>query len=276
MTLQLDSTVTLNDGIEMPRLGLGVFKSEPGAETENAVRWAIEAGYRHIDTASLYANEASVGAGIRASELPRSEVFVTTKVWNTDQGYDATLRAFDRSLVELGFDYVDLYLVHWPVPARGLAGETWRALEAIKAEGRSRSIGVSNFEPHHLDQLAETSEVVPSVNQVELHPYLQQQHLQEYCAEHGIRLEAWSPLAKGAVVDDAMLTRIGNRHGKTPVQVTVRWMLQKGIVTIPKSVKQQRIVANADVFDFELSPDEMAEIETLDRDGRTGPHPDTF
>lgn len=274
MSLQIDSTVRLADGVEMPWLGLGVFKSSAGAETENAVRWAIEGGYRHIDTASLYGNEASVGAGVWAAGVPRDQVFVTTKVWNTDQGYDDTMRAFEASRTALGFEYVDLYLIHWPAPAQGLAAETWRALEAIQSDGRVRSIGVSNFEPHHLDQLAETSDVVPSVNQVELHPYLQQKHLQTYCGDRGIRLEAWSPLAKGAVVKDPVLVRIGESHGKDPVQVTVRWMLQKGIVTIPKSVKQHRIVSNADVFDFELSEAEIAEIETLDRDGRTGPHPD--
>jgi diketogulonate reductase-like aldo/keto reductase len=260
----------------MPWLGLGVFKSEPGPETANAVRWAIEAGYRHVDTAALYANEASVGDGIRAAGVSREQVFVTTKVWNTDQGYDRTMRAFDRSLSELGFDYVDLYLIHWPMPAEGRAADTWRALQQIKADGRTRSIGVSNFEPHHLDDLTAGSDVVPSVNQVELHPYLQQNHLQQYCTAHGIRLEAWSPLAKGAVVDDPVLNRIGNVHGKNTVQVTVRWMLQKGIVTIPKSVKQHRIIANADVFDFVLAADDMAEIATLDRKGRTGPHPDRF
>lgn len=276
MSLRIDSTVTLNDGAQMPFLGLGVFKSEAGAETEHAVRWALDSGYRHIDTAAIYGNEASVGDGIRSSGVSRSEIFVTTKVWNTDQGYDKTLRAFDRSLAELGFDYVDLYLVHWPTPALGLADETWRALQRIKADGRTRSIGVSNFEPHHLDQLAESSDVVPSVNQVELHPYLQQEHLQAYCAERGIAVEAWSPLAKGAVADDPLLGRIGEAHGKNPVQVTIRWMLQKGIVTIPKSVNQSRIVANADVFDFELTAEEMGQIATLHRDERTGPHPDRF
>ncbi len=276
MSLQIDSTVTLNDGVEIPWLGLGVFKSEPGPETADAVRWAIEAGYRHIDTAALYANEASVGDGIRASGVAREEIFVTTKVWNTDQGYDETMRAFNRSLDLVGFDYVDLYLIHWPMPSEGRAADTWRALQQIKLDGRARSIGVSNFEPHHLDDLAHTSDVVPSVNQVELHPYLQQRHLEKYCAEHDIRLEAWSPLAKGAVVDDPVLSRIGEAHGKNAVQVTIRWMLQKGIVTIPKSVKQQRIISNGDVFDFALNDQEMGRIETLDRDGRTGPHPDRF
>ncbi len=240
------------------------------------MRWAIEAGYRHVDTAALYRNEASVAAGIRAAGVAREEVFVTTKVWNTDQGYDRTMRAFDASLRELGFDHVDLYLIHWPSPAQGLAGETWRALERLRDDGRARSIGVSNFEPHHLDQLAETSDVVPSVNQVELHPYLQQRHLQDYCSGRGIRLEAWSPLAKGAVVGDPVLSRIGTRHGKDPVQVTLRWMLQLGIATIPKSVRRSRIASNAEVYDFALSDDELAELGTLDRNGRTGPHPDRF
>ncbi len=276
MQLDITSAVSLGEGVEMPRLGLGVFKSESGPETENAVRWALEAGYRHIDTASLYANEASVGTGIRASGVPRQHVFVTTKVWNDDQGYDRTLRAFDRSLGELGLDSFDLYLVHWPVPALGLAADTWRALETIHREGRARAIGVSNFEPHHLDELAATAEISPKVNQVELHPYLQQRHLQDYCRQHGIVLEAWSPLAKGAVVNDPLLNEIGHRHGKTPVQVTVRWMLQLDIVTIPKSVQRERIVANADVYDFELADDDMAQIATLDRNERTGPHPDRF
>lgn len=276
MTLDITSTVSLGGGVDMPRLGLGVFQSEPGAETENAVRWALEAGYRHIDTASLYANESDVGAGIQASGVPRSDVFVTTKVWNTDQGYDRTLAAFDRSLAELGMDHVDLYLVHWPMPEQGLATETWRALEMIHRDGRARAIGVSNFEPHHLEPLAAAAEVMPVINQVELHPYLQQRHLQDYCREHNIVLEAWSPLAKGEVVGDSVLNEIGRRYNKSAVQVTVRWMLQAGIVTIPKSVKRERIVANADVYDFELAPEDIAAIEGLDRNGRTGPHPDHF
>ena len=276
MELDIRTTVALSDDVAMPRLGLGVFKSEPGAETENAVRWALQVGYRHIDTAALYANEASVAAGLRASGVERADVFLTTKVWNTDHGYDKTMHAFDRSLRELGFDYVDLYLVHWPVPSQGLAAKTWTALEAIHRDGRARSIGVSNFEPHHIDELVATADISPKVNQVELHPYLQQRHIQGYCREHGIVLEAWSPLAKGAVVDDLVLRAIAERHGKTAVQVTIRWMLQLGIVTIPKSVKQERIAANADVYDFELSDDDMAQIAALDRDGRTGPHPDRF
>lgn len=276
MTFAIDSRVTLNDDNTMPWLGLGVFKSEAGAETRSAVQWALDAGYRHIDTAALYANEASVGDGLRDSGVARDDVFITTKVWNTDQGYEPALRAFDASVAELGIDVVDLFLIHWPVPSGGLAGETWRALEKLQSEGRVRSIGVSNFEPHHLDELMASASVRPTVNQVELHPYLQQNALQEYCAEQDIQLEAWSPLAKGAVINDPVLQMIGDRHGKTPVQVTVRWMLQKAIVTIPKSVHRDRIIANADVFDFALSEGDMAKIAALDSDRRTGPHPDRF
>jgi len=276
MTLDITSTVSLGGDVAMPWFGLGVFKSQPGPETERAVQWAVEAGYRHLDTAALYANEASVAAGIRAAGADPADIFVTTKVWNTDQGYDRTMRAFDRSLGALGMDTVDLYLVHWPVPAQGLAADTWRALETINREGRARAIGLSNFEPHHIDALLATAEIPPAVNQVELHPYLQQRHLQTYCRANGIVLEAWSPLAKGAVATDPVLMRIGAAHGKSPVQVTVRWLLQLGIVVIPKSVKRDRIIANADVFDFVLADDEMAEIAALDRDFRTGPHPDRF
>jgi diketogulonate reductase-like aldo/keto reductase len=274
VTLSIDSTVTLNNGVEIPQLGLGVFQSDPGRETQQAVEWAIEAGYRHIDTAKLYDNEHSVGRGVRAAGA--SDVFVTSKVWNTDQGFDATLAAFDASRQRLAFDIVDLYLIHWPVPAQGLAFETWRALEQLYGEGRVRAIGVSNFEPHHLDELLAAAEVVPAVNQVELHPYLQQRKLRDHCRAAGIRVEAWSPLAQGRVVDDPVLTSIGAAYGKTAVQVTIRWLLQLGIVTIPKSVHRDRIVANADVYDFALSEDDMARIEALDRGGRIGPHPDRF
>lgn len=272
----MDATIGLCSGVAMPRLGLGVYQSRPGRETEQAVRWALEAGYRHVDTAALYGNEASVGGGIRASGVPRGDVFVTTKVWNSDHGYDATLRAFDASLGELGFDTVDLYLIHWPVPARGLASETWRALERLHAEGRARAIGVSNFEPHHLDALMESSGSPPTVNQVELHPYLQQRRLRGYCAANDIVVEAWSPLAKGAVARDPVLRAIGAKHGKSAVQVTLRWLLQIGVAAIPKSVQRDRIRANAEVFDFALDEDDLAAIEALDRDGRTGPHPDRF
>ncbi len=270
------STVSLGSGVEMPWLGLGVFQSKPGRETEKAVAWAIEAGYRHVDTAAVYENERSVGRGVRSAGVDREEVFVTTKVWNTDQGYDQTLRAFDRSLDELGFDQVDLYLVHWPVPSQGLAAETWRALERIHDEGRARAIGLSNFHAHHIEQLMDTAQVAPTVNQIELHPYLQQDELVAFCAARAIVVEAWSPLAKGEVVDDPVLRRIGEKHGKTPVQVTVRWLLQRGIVAIPKSVHRDRIVANAQVFDFELDGEDLAAIADLDEGRRTGPDPDRF
>lgn len=270
------STITLNNGIKMPRFGLGVFKSAVGDETANAVAWALQAGYRSVDTASFYRNEADVGRGLAESGVPRDEVFVTTKVWNTEQGYDETLAAFDRSTEKLGIETVDLYLVHWPVRGRFL--DTWRALEQLYNDGRVRAIGVSNFEVHHLERLARESDIVPAVNQIELHPYLQQKDIRFYCREHGISVEGWSPLSKGRVVTDETLTEIGREHGKSAVQVTIRWHLQHGLITIPKSVKKDRIAGNAEVFDFELSPDEMARIDALDtgETGRTGPHPDTI
>lgn len=268
-----DST-TLNNGVPMPWFGLGVFQTKPGREVEDAVAWALEAGYRHIDTAALYGNEAGVGRALHASGVPRGEVFVTTKVWNSDQGYDKTLRAFDGSLNKLGFDFVDLYLVHWPV--KGKYKQTWRALEAIYADGRARTIGVSNFHVHHLQDLLDGARVVPAVNQVEFHPYLQQPDLVAFCRTQGIQFEAWSPIMRGRVTQVPALVEIGRAHGKTAVQVTLRWILQQQIVTIPKSAQKQRIIDNADVFDFELSPVEMARIATLDRHERVGPDPDNF
>ncbi len=260
----------------MPRFGLGVFKSPPGAETETAIREAVAAGYRSIDTASIYRNEESVGAAIRHAGVGRESLFVTTKVWNSDFGYDKTLRAFDESMRLLALEYLDLYLVHWPVKDAYL--ETWRALVELYRAGRVRAIGVSNFQIHHIRELAERSDVVPAVNQVELHPYLQQRKLSEYCMEHNIVVEAWSPIAKGNVVNEPVLQTIGAAHGKTPVQVALRWGLQREIVVIPKSIQPNRIRSNAQVFDFTLSDTEMQRIERLDRedDGRLGPHPDHF
>ncbi len=274
MTSSIESTTTLSNDVEMPWLGLGVYLAKSGQEATDAVQWAVEGGYRHVDTAAFYRNEADVAEGIRRSGVPREEVFVTSKVWNDDQGYTETLRACDRSLAELGYDYVDLYLVHWPMPS--LMEETWRAVETIYREGKARAIGVSNFLVHHLERLLEFAEEMPAVNQVELHPHLQQPALQAFCRTHDIALTAWSPLKKGEVVDMPEIVEIADRHGKTPVQVTVRWMLQKGIITIPKSVKQDRIIANADVYDFELEESEIARIDGLDRNERTGPHPDFF
>jgi 2,5-diketo-D-gluconate reductase A len=271
----LAPSLQLNDGRSIPQVGLGVYKVADSA-TDALVAGAIEAGYRHIDTATLYRNERGVGAGVRASGVPREELFVTTKVWNTDQGRDATLRAFDTSLGELGFDYVDLYLIHWPVPSEGRFVETWRALEELRADGRARSIGVSNFEPHHLDELLRETGTVPAVNQVELHPWLQQPAVREYDDAHGIVTESWSPLARGRIADEPTLDRIAAKHGKTPAQVTIRWHLQLGAVVIPKSSSLERVRENFDVFGFELDADDLAAIGSLEEGFRTGPHPDTM
>lgn len=268
-------TITLNDGAAIPQLGFGVFQVPP-PETAEAVTRALEVGYRHIDTAAAYRNEEGVGQAIAFSSIPRDELFVTTKLWNADQGYDATRRAFDASAVRLGLDVVDLYLIHWPTPARDLYVPTWRALEKLQAEGRVRSIGVSNFQPAHLRRLFQETGVVPAVNQIELHPRLAQPELRAFDSEHGIVTEAWSPLAQGAVLDAAPIVAIAEAHGKTPAQVVLRWHLQLGNVVIPKSVTPARIVENLDVFDFELGVGEMAAIATLDRGERTGPDPDTM
>jgi diketogulonate reductase-like aldo/keto reductase len=266
--------IKLNNGVEMPQLGFGVFQV-PDAETTAAVATALEAGYRSIDTAAAYGNEGSVGRAIAESGLPREELFVTTKLWNADQGYESTLRAFDNSLDLLGLDYLDLYLIHWPVPARERYVETWQAFEKLYADGRVRAIGVSNFQPAHLEKLG--GEVVPAVNQVELHPYLVNEEVRRYDAEHGIATEAWSPLAKGGdLLADPVVTALAREHGRTPAQLVLRWHLQLGNVVIPKSVTPSRIRENLAVFDFELTPDEVAQLSTLDRGERTGPDPDSF
>lgn len=268
-------TVTLNNGVTIPQLGFGVFQV-PDDETTAAVAGALEAGYRSIDTAAVYGNEAGVGRALAESGLAREELFVTTKLWNADQGYDSTLAAFDASLAKLGLDHVDLYLIHWPTPARDLYVGTWRALEKLLADGRIRAAGVSNFQPAHLRRLREESSLVPAVNQIELHPGLQQGELRAAHTEHGIATEAWSPLAQGAVLGDEAITSLAERHGKTPAQVVLRWHLQLGNVVIPKSVTPARIRQNIDVFDFELSASDMDAIAGLDRGMRTGPDPDTL
>ncbi|MFB6899871.1 aldo/keto reductase [Streptomyces hydrogenans] len=268
-------TVTLNNGVEIPQLGFGVFQV-PDEETTAAVSSALEAGYRSLDTAAIYGNEAGVGKALAASGISREELFVTTKLWNADQGHDATLRAFDDSLAKLGLDYVDMYLIHWPTPARDLYKETWKAIEKLVADGRVRTAGVSNFQPDHLKRLIDGADLVPAVNQVELHPGLQQNELRAVHAELGIATEAWSPLAQGAVLGDEAVTVIAGRHGKSPAQVVLRWHLQLGNIVIPKSVTPERIRQNLDVFDFTLTDDEMAALAGLDRDLRTGPHPDQF
>ncbi|MFM9373674.1 aldo/keto reductase [Streptomyces sp. Da 82-17] len=268
-------TVTLNNGVEIPQLGFGVFQV-PDEETTAAVSSALEAGYRSIDTAAIYGNEAGVGKALATSGVAREDLFVTTKLWNADQGYDSTLRAFDDSLAKLGLDYVDMYLIHWPTPARDLYKDTWKAIEKLVADGRVRTAGVSNFQPDHLKRLIDGAELVPAVNQVELHPGLQQSELRAVHAELGIATEAWSPLAQGAVLKDEAITTVADRHGKSPAQVVLRWHLQLGNIVIPKSVTPERIQQNLDVFDFTLTDDEMAAIAGLDRDLRTGPHPDQF
>ncbi|MET4158573.1 aldo/keto reductase [Agromyces sp. PvR057] len=268
-------TITLNNGVRMPQLGFGVFQV-PDDETAAAVTTALEVGYRSIDTAAVYGNEAGVGRALAESGIARDELFVTTKVWNSDQGYDETLRAFDASAAKLGLEQLDLYLIHWPTPDRGRYLDTWRALERLLADGRTRAIGVSNFEPEHLDRLIEASGVVPAVNQVELHPAMTNRAVVEADARHGIATEAWSPLAQGAVLGEASVVEIAERHARTPAQVVLRWHLQEGRIVIPKSVTPGRIAENFDVFGFELAADELAAIDALDRDGRTGPHPAEF
>jgi diketogulonate reductase-like aldo/keto reductase len=267
--------VTLNNGVTMPQLGFGVFQV-PDAETAAAVTAALESGYRSIDTAAIYGNEAGVGQALASSGIARDELFITTKLWNSDQGYDSTLAAFDASLAKLGLDHVDLYLIHWPTPAHDTYLDTWRAFEKILSEGRARAIGVSNFQAAHLQRLLDNSDVVPAVNQVELHPRLQQAELRAFHARHGITTEAWSPLAQGAVLKDPTVTGIADRLGRTPAQVILRWHLQIGNVVIPKSVTPERIRENIDVFDFALSDDDIAAITALDNGTRIGPDPDTF
>ncbi|GMB08041.1 diketogulonate reductase-like aldo/keto reductase [Thermolongibacillus altinsuensis] len=270
----LQDCATLHNGVKMPWLGLGVWKMEDREEVIRAVKTALEIGYRHIDTAAIYKNEEGVGQAIKESGVPREEIFITTKVWNSDQGYETTLQAFETSLQKLGLDYVDLYLVHWPV--KGKYKETYKALEKLYKEGRVRAIGVSNFQIHHLEDLMADCEIKPMVNQVEYHPRLSQKELHAFCKKHGIQLEAWSPLMQGKLLDDPTLIEIGKKYGKSPAQVILRWDLQNEVVTIPKSVKPHRIKENADLFDFELTAEDMEKIDALNKDERIGPDPDNF
>ncbi|MFD0549311.1 aldo/keto reductase [Streptomyces rectiviolaceus] len=260
----------------MPQLGFGVWQV-PDDEAEAAVATALEAGYRSIDTAAIYGNEEGTGKAIAASGIAREELFVTTKLWNTDQGYDSTLRAFDTSLEKLGLDHVDLYLIHWPLPSKGLAVDTYKAFEKIQADGRAKSIGVSNFLPEHLEKLLSETSVIPAVNQIELHPHLQQRASREIHAEQGIATEAWSPLGQGkGLLEVPAIVAIAQKHGRTPAQVVLRWHIQLGNVVIPKSVTPSRIKENIDVFSFELDPEDMAAISALNEDRRLGPDPATF
>jgi 2,5-diketo-D-gluconate reductase A len=267
--------VRLNDGIEIPQVGFGVFQVPPD-ETQRAVEDALAAGYRHIDTAAAYRNERGVAAGIAASGVPRGEIFITTKLWNTEQGFDSTLAAFDKSIEALDTETVDLYLIHWPVPARDLYLDTWRAFERIHAEGGARSIGVSNFRVPDLERLQQEAETMPTINQIELHPLLQQAELRAWHAEHGVVTEAWSPLAQGEVLKDDTLVTIAAHHDRTVAQVILRWHLQLGNVVIPKSVTPARVRENLDIFDFELTEDDLAAIARLDAGHRTGPDPASF
>ena len=265
-------TKRLNSGIDMPVIGLGVWKASD-EEAENAVAAAVKAGYTSIDTAAVYRNERGVGRGIARSGVARESLFVTTKVWNDQQGYDSTLKAFDDSLAKLGMDYVDLYLIHWPAASRGLYAETWKALEKLNRDGRARSIGVSNFFVPHLERLFQKSDVKPALNQIELHPTMQQPELRAFHAKHGIATEAWSPLAQGAI-EIPVIVAIAKRLGRTPAQVILRWHVQIGNIAIPKSVTPSRIAENIDVFGFELTEADMAAIAALDAGNRIGPHPD--
>ena len=266
--------VALHDGVEIPQLGFGVFQVPP-EDTQQVVEEALASGYRHVDTAGAYRNEAGVGAAIAAAGLGE-DVFVTTKLWNSEQGYDSTLRAFDKSLERLGMDRVDLYLIHWPMPTEDRFLDTWRAFERLNEEGAARSIGVSNFRVEDLERLKQEAEYLPTVNQIELHPRLQQAALRAWHADHGISTESWSPLAQGELLGEPTLVGIAADHGKTPAQTILRWHLQLGAVVIPKSVTPARIRENIDLFDFELSADEMAAIARLDAGERTGPDPATF
>lgn len=279
MSTRTDTTAVpnldFNDGHRIPQLGFGVFQIPP-EDTAETVQHALKTGYRSIDTASAYENEAGVGEALRDSDLDRADVFVTTKLFQDDQGHDSTLRAFDQSLERLGLDYVDLYLIHWPAPDRGKYVETWQAFTELKEDGRARSIGVSNFLSEHLDRIIEATGVVPVLNQIELHPRLQQADLRHYHAEHDILTEAWSPLGQGAVLDESTIKEIASAHDRTPAQVVLRWHVQLGNVVIPKSVTPERIEENFRIFDFELSEKDMHALFELDREERTGPDPATF
>ncbi|KUP35543.1 glyoxal reductase [Bacillus halotolerans] len=272
MATSLKDTVKLHNGVEMPWFGLGVFKVENGSEATESVKAAIKNGYRSIDTAAVYKNEEGVGIGIKESGVAREELFITSKVWNEDQGYDTTLAAFEKSLERLQLDYLDLYLIHWP--GKDKYKDTWRALEKLYKDGKIRAIGVSNFQVHHLEELLKDAEIKPMVNQVEFHPRLTQKELRDYCKKQGIQLEAWSPLMQGQLLDNEVLTQIAEKYNKSVAQVILRWDLQHEVVTIPKSIKEHRIIENADIFDFELSQEDMDKIDALNHDERVGPNPD--
>ncbi|MEW5549870.1 aldo/keto reductase [Peribacillus frigoritolerans] len=272
MISNIGETITLHNGVKMPQLGFGVFKVKNGNETVESVKKAIEVGYRAIDTAAIYENEEGVGQAIRECGVPREELFITSKVWNTEQGYETTLKAFEDSLNRLGLEYLDLYLIHWPGKDKYL--ETWRALEKLYKDGKVKSIGVSNFHVHHLENLLANSEVKPVVNQIELHPLLTQVEIRDYCAKHEIKVESWSPLGRGNLLEEPTINHIAKKHGKSSAQVLIRWHLQHELVVIPKSITPSRIKENAQVFDFSLSLNEMNQIDALNKNERFGSNPD--
>lgn len=273
--MDITAKIRLNNGVEIPQLGLGVFRSPEGKATVDAVRWAIEAGYIHIDTAKIYGNEKSVGEGIKAGGIPREKIFVTTKLWNEDMRSGRQLEAFEESLKLMGMDYVDLYLIHWPVENYL---DSWKAMEKIYAGGKAKAIGVSNFQIHHLEKLLAMAKTTPAVNQVELHPFLTQEPLRKYCADKGIAVQAWSPIGGQGndLLQNRLLNEISSRRGKSAAQVVIRWHLQQGIIAIPKSVKKERILENRAVYDFELDNGEMAAISKLNIGRRNGSDPDNF
>lgn len=274
MTGSIFEKVEFHNGVKMPVYGLGVYKVEEGQQIEATIHSALRLGYRLIDTASFYENEEGVGRAIKSSGIPRDDVFITTKVWNSDQGYESTLQAFDDSLNRLGTDYLDLYLVHWPVKDKYL--ETWRAMEHLYKQGKVRAIGVSNFQVHHLEDILEHAAEKPVINQVELHPLLSQEKLRDFCKTHEIKVEAWSPLGRGRFLGEPVLEKIARNHGKSPAQVILRWHYQNEIISIPKSVNPARLAENAAIFDFQLDLNEMNEINSLNRNQRFGADPDSF
>jgi diketogulonate reductase-like aldo/keto reductase len=274
MATSLKDTTTLHNGVKMPRFGLGVFKVKEGEEVIESVKAAIKNGYISIDTAAIYGNEEGVGQAIRESGVSREDLFITTKLWNSEQGYESTLKAFETSMEKLGLEYLDLYLIHWP--GKDKYKETWRAFEKLYNDGKIRAIGVSNFQVHHLEDLMSSCEIKPMVNQVEYHPHLTQKELHAFCKKNEIQLEAWSPLKQGQLLEDPTLKEIADKHNKTVAQVILRWDLQNEVVTIPKSTKEHRIIENADVFNFELSSEDMERIDGLNQDSRAGSHPDSM
>lgn len=276
----LKDVYKMRNGVGIPCVGFGTFLTPDGDTVINAVRKALEAGYRHVDTAAFYDNEKGIGEGLRRSGVPREEVFVTTKLWNADQGFDSTLKAFDRSIKNLGLDYIDLYLIHWPrIKGREdqwpqLNRDSWRAMTQLYKEGRIRSIGVSNFKPHHIESLMQQADIMPMVNQIELHPGLMQQETVDYCRKNDIVVESWGPFSRGNLLKSGLIDGMAAKYGKTPAQVTLRWHLQQGFLPLPKSVTPERIVENARIFDFELSPQDMQTITSIDKDTGTGYDPD--